>query len=434
MPGLALILPGVLAAFLFLETGLYLIPEFYWKKTISRNPWRHILFETDPDIGWVHKPNARMNWTGSGEYSVDVQINSLGLRDYDRAYDRPAGIFRILVLGDSFTEAIQVPLEQTFPARLEQCLAGRTGYKVEVINAGVSGYGPGEELLFFQHRGQKFRPDLVLSAIFVGNDIYNMGPGWSSDLLAVTGGYQFWLQGGQLQQRWVEWADLDEGLSGGERFLRRYSRLYYILKSPDSKVPHWWEDVRESWKLEPAGSQAGPEVKSEASDRPAYADDPHLIIFARGFPDNPLVSPAMRQVWDLFKASHRELQHQAAAGGATLAAIIIPRGAQVHESLYRDWVAGYTGTYPDLRPEDWDVAAPDEAIRAFLQEQQIPALDLLPGFRAAAQASPEPLYFPRDGHFNEQGHQLTAELTCDWLMAGHLLPQAVAIARLPHKR
>ena len=39
-----------------------------------------------------------------------------------------------------------------------------------VINAGVQGYGPVEELLFFREVARAFQPDLVIETIFVGND------------------------------------------------------------------------------------------------------------------------------------------------------------------------------------------------------------------------------------------------------------------------
>jgi hypothetical protein len=43
-----------------------------------------------------------------------VRINSDGLRDREHPKAKPAGTFRIAVLGDSFTEAMHVPMEQTF--------------------------------------------------------------------------------------------------------------------------------------------------------------------------------------------------------------------------------------------------------------------------------------------------------------------------------
>ena len=39
-----------------------------------------------------------------------------------------------------------------------------------MINAGVQGYGPVEELLFFRQSRRALQPDLVIETLFVGND------------------------------------------------------------------------------------------------------------------------------------------------------------------------------------------------------------------------------------------------------------------------
>ena len=51
---------------------------------------------------------------------VDVNINSKSLRDYEYAYTKPKDVYRILVLGDSFTFGWGVPFENTFSKVLEK--------------------------------------------------------------------------------------------------------------------------------------------------------------------------------------------------------------------------------------------------------------------------------------------------------------------------
>ena len=85
---------------------------------------------------------------------------------------KPPGERRVVVLGDSLVLAVQVPREATFCARLEARLnAGApAGVRYRVINAGVQGYGPVEELLFYRRVASRFDADLVLVATFVAND------------------------------------------------------------------------------------------------------------------------------------------------------------------------------------------------------------------------------------------------------------------------
>src|SRR5262249_28162330 len=78
---------------------------------------------------------------------------------------KPIGKYRILALGDSFTEGVQVKEDELFSARLE-----KTDPELEVINAGVGGYGTIQEYLYLTNEGLRFRPDLVL-LMFYDNDL-----------------------------------------------------------------------------------------------------------------------------------------------------------------------------------------------------------------------------------------------------------------------
>ena len=48
-------------------------------------------------------------------YQQRIRTNNLGMRDRDRSVDPASGDTRVLVLGDSFMEALQVPYEDSFP-------------------------------------------------------------------------------------------------------------------------------------------------------------------------------------------------------------------------------------------------------------------------------------------------------------------------------
>jgi hypothetical protein len=73
--------------------------------------------------------------------------------------------YRIAVIGDSFAEAMQVPLEDTFwfglRERLQACPAF-AGSTIEALNFAVSDYGTAQELLTERTRVWPYVPDLVL--------------------------------------------------------------------------------------------------------------------------------------------------------------------------------------------------------------------------------------------------------------------------------
>jgi hypothetical protein len=103
-----------------------------------------------------------------------VRINSDGLRDREHTRGKPPGTIRVAVLGDSYMEATSVALEDTFTAQLETRLQSCAGpLAVEAINFGVSGYGTTQELLTYEMKASGYQPDIVLTAIYFGNDLHD---------------------------------------------------------------------------------------------------------------------------------------------------------------------------------------------------------------------------------------------------------------------
>jgi hypothetical protein len=106
------------------------------------------------------------------EFTTEIRINSKGLRDAERPYEKAASRRRILCLGDSFTFGYGVGEAEAFAARLERLLAaegaGSGGW--EVINAGVPGTGTAHQLAYFDFEGYRYRPDYVLLVFCGRND------------------------------------------------------------------------------------------------------------------------------------------------------------------------------------------------------------------------------------------------------------------------
>lgn len=121
-----------------------------------------------PEMSHQHRPNAKAFLMG-----VDVNINSLGLRDREIGVVKPADTYRILVLGDSITFGWGVPFDQVFTKRLEKSLNANPPSshfrKFEVINTGVGNYNTAQETAFFKERGLRLNPDMVLMAWFIND-------------------------------------------------------------------------------------------------------------------------------------------------------------------------------------------------------------------------------------------------------------------------
>jgi hypothetical protein len=131
-------------------------------------------YQVDEYRGHALIPGISGWWTHEGKGWV--KVNQDGLRDQEYPQEKPANTFRIAVLGDSFAEAIQVNAKQTFWSIIKQELPhckALNGKKVEVINFGVGDYGTAQELMTLRHKVKAYSPDLVILAIFTGNDITN---------------------------------------------------------------------------------------------------------------------------------------------------------------------------------------------------------------------------------------------------------------------
>lgn len=110
-------------------------------------------------------------WHKSADFKINIRTNSKGIRaDEEIPYDKPAGIKRILVLGDSFGMGYEANLEDTFLYRMQQNLE-KDRKKVQIVNMSVSGHGNAEELITFQKEGIKYKPDLVLVCWHGGTDL-----------------------------------------------------------------------------------------------------------------------------------------------------------------------------------------------------------------------------------------------------------------------
>src|SRR5215468_4908875 len=118
--------------------------------------------------GWQLRPHAIGLQRSEGH--ARVTINGGGFRGPEVSIAKPPGVLRIVVLGDSFTEAMHVPYEDTFCAVIERNLTSCPlgGRRVQVLDFCVSGYGTGQELLTLRRQDSRYAPNVVVLAFAAG--------------------------------------------------------------------------------------------------------------------------------------------------------------------------------------------------------------------------------------------------------------------------
>lgn len=106
-----------------------------------------------PEFGFMYRPLRSILHTREG-YSR-TRTNSLGFVDDELLAERPGR--RTLLLGDSFSAAVEVPRGECFASLVEARLGDH-----ELINAGQPGWGPLNQLLLLRSWGPRLLPDQVV--------------------------------------------------------------------------------------------------------------------------------------------------------------------------------------------------------------------------------------------------------------------------------
>jgi hypothetical protein len=167
------------------------IAEIYFRTT-GRFPRSTTLLPVKfvPDVGFLYEPNAEIRWTNGLDFWTVQYTNSLGFADREPATPKPPGTFRILLVGDSFVEALQVPAEQKLQTLLADSLRRHSpGQSYDVVAMGHVGTGQANQFPFIEQFGRRIEPDLVI-LLFIENDFVNNSPilesvrrGWNPNYL-----------------------------------------------------------------------------------------------------------------------------------------------------------------------------------------------------------------------------------------------------------
>ncbi len=170
-----------------------------------------------------NEPNASY-WHSSAEYKINIRTNSKGMRsDREIPYAKPAGVKRIVLLGDSFGIGYEVNLEDAFTSRMVYYLKARYGIDAELVNLSTSGHGNAEELLVLEHEGVKYEPDLVLLAWHESDYDDNVRSGlYKLEGNTLTRAAATYLPGVEIQQFLYR--------SRTYRFLADNSNLYNLVR------------------------------------------------------------------------------------------------------------------------------------------------------------------------------------------------------------
>ena len=360
-----------------------------------------IWYEPDARLGWRLRPGVEGLFSSEGR--AQIKVNADGLRDREHAREKPEGVYRIAILGDSYSEAMQVPLSRTYWAQLPQRLAScgfAGGGRVEVLNFGVSGYGTAQQYLMLESVALAYRPDLVLLQFTNGNDVRN-----NSIALEEEHHRPFFVydERGALV--------LDDSFRGLPGQVRRSSLAWSMLREAS--------DLSRVLQLARAASQAELMPSAHAGAGKGMEAGLETEILA------PPRDGAWEDAWRVTEGLIARTRDLAEQNGAKLVLMSVPYAIQVHpDRKLREALQAKLGVE--------DLLYPDRRLAAFAARQGIPAVTLAPAMQKLAESRGEALHGfanaqPGFGHWNELGHRAAADLVAMKLCS----PAIGARARLP---
>ena len=322
----------------------------------------------------------------------------------------------VAALGDSFTDAMTLPVEQAWPARLE----ARLGAPVQ--NYGTAGFGPQQEARILEDYALRHRPRAAVVAFFAGNDIFNAE---SFD--------DFERAPERPRPDPPGWRIKDT--------VARFDELYLV-----SLVRAAGESLHDRWR---GTMSVDAPPADDVESRPA----PHSATFDRGMFTVPVGDRALRVAfmppyldtlrfsadelrarrgWALTRRSLERMQALSRARGTELVVMFIPFKGQVYLPLLRrsfprdELQRAFAFSLRSLGPApDPDVMAAhrlaqNDLMRALCAELGIAFLDLTPVLEAEL-GSGRGVYFPDDSHWNAAGHDVAAAALAEFLQARGIL-------------
>jgi lysophospholipase L1-like esterase len=351
-----------------------------------------VFWRPDAQLGFALQPNEHGWYRAEGE--AYVVINREGMRDKERSRAKPNGTFRIALLGDSMTEAVQVPLEHTLAAVMEQELRGKPlpGSKtVEVLNFGVSGYGTAQQYLQLRHRVWEFQPDAVVLAVTTANDIRNNSKALEWERMRPF----FDLADGKLV--------LDESFRDSEAFRLRSSPWMRVIYGAinASRVLQLVREGRNSWTRRQLIARQERDTQGMGQDGTPLDE----MVFQEP------VDTEWKHAWSITERLLLEMRDEVARHKAKFFVVITTNGSQVMPAAWR-------ARLPKQASTDW--AYPNRRVAAICREAGIQVLDLAPPLRRYVEEGGRPLHgfseaAPPIGHWNADGHRQAALQVAAWL-------------------
>jgi lysophospholipase L1-like esterase len=359
------------------------------------------------DQRYLHRfrPNSRQIYrfsVANGGKKVLTVINAEGRRGDLVSRRRP----HVLVYGDSYISSSFTQVSDTFVSQLEQRLKGDHSLGPQVVNCGVSGYGPDQESLVLEDEIDTLKPQLVIVSIYSGNDF--------GDLIRD----KIYKLDDQLQLEDNHYT-IDPSLVSAFAASEQLPRLYSVRL-----LQNVWERTRAHFAQTQAhrDSQTGKdymdvwlrESRVEYEDYIINGDNSVHNLLEDHYDADVSLDPnseSARYKRLLMDRVIEKMQKVTAARSIPMILVIIPAPFDIVDNYA---VTVDTHKYPEYRRSGLT-----DIIEQIALQHRLPYVNLFTPFREHGAGS---LYYVEDNdHWNPEGQKLAAGLVADYIMQRHVL-------------
>ncbi len=316
-------------------------------------------FVDDPYLGARLAPLVH-DTIRTADYQYAVELDSLGFPNrlpWPKHTD-------IVVLGNSLVVGPGVGIDGQFTSLLARALDGRS-----VLNLGLPGGSPQQELRIYSRYARPLHPKVVVATLWVASDVDN------------TVQFEHWLA------------------EGSPPDFTAYRQTYGTTHGELSSLKDVRDFLSRSYLLRAFFYEVKGVVRPDnLRERVTFPDGETLFLSVRA--QRRLAQGAERPDFDLdsgFVAPLRQLRTAAESDGARFIVVLMP---SKEETYGADSFPAVLNTVRDVRER--------------LLAAGFPVLDLYDAFRATGKS--RPLFWQRDIHFNAGGNALTAQAIARWIV------------------
>ena len=297
---------------------------------------------------------------------LKYKTNTFGARDKERSLKNNTNKKRIVFLGDSFIEGIMV----NTPNRCSDILEKFT--KNEHLNFGINGTSPINYYLIYKNLAKKFEHNVLIIGVLPANDFEDYSDGDEVGLIRFPIYRPYWKS-----------ATNDFDLKYSLALVNQAYGSLAIYNKP-KQIFHTKDSVYQSLSL-------GKKIKSE------FIANSYLLKLVaemgkrstiERFNQSSMFENYPKDKWAIFSYSLRKLIEEAKGKQVILLTIPTLKDVQLYQKNHKNTLSGQ--------------------MEAFCDQHRVNYIDLLPYFTAIK--NPNELYVECDGHWNEKGEKLAAEI------------------------